>query len=436
MEPNTALTPKAKHLIVISYDAFSEDNWELASRQPNLAKLMKNGAYSNRLRSVYPTLTYVVHTTTATGVYPARHGIHHNNPLQPFVREEDQHWFWFREAIKAPTIYDAVRKAGMSTAGILWPVSGKSSIQYNIPEVKALKGENQALKVLRSGSPLYSIQMELRHGKLRQGIEQPYLDDFTAKCAADTIRRKKPNLLLLHLIDLDDAKHQYGTDSEEVKQVILRMDKRLGEIMQAVEDAGIRDDTVIMVLGDHGQFNVRYKVHLNKLLQAKGLIYEENGERKWRAYFQCGGGSAYLHIRPGDAEAEQLALEAVKAYMEDAASGVEEVYTRDKLDSLHASPATNIMLEARKGYSFDESLDQPLLVDLDAQGIRYATHGYSPDKAGYRCNIVVSGRQIRQDYAFGELEMVDIAPTMGRIMGVEFSHGDGRVLEEIFTEAE
>ncbi|WP_342565650.1 alkaline phosphatase family protein [Paenibacillus sp. FSL R7-0345] len=434
MEPNTALSPKAKHLIVISYDAFSEDNWELASRLPNLGKLMKSGAYSNRLRSVYPTLTYVVHTTTATGVYPSKHGIHHNNPLQPFVPEEDQRWFWFREAVKAPTIYDAVRKAGMSTAGLLWPVSGKSSIQYNIPEIRALKGENQALKVLRSGSPLFCIQMELRHGKIRQGIEQPYLDDFTAKCAVDTIKRKKPNLLMLHLIDLDDAKHQYGTDSEEVKQVILRMDNRLGEIMQAVEDAGIKEDTVMMVLGDHGQFNVRYKVHLNKLLQEKGLIYEENGERKWRAYFQCGGGSAYLHVRPGDTEAEQLALEAVKAYMEDAASGVESLYTKDMLEALHASLLTDIMLEAKKGYSFDESLDQPLVVDLEAKGIRYATHGYSPDKSGYRCNIVVSGSQIRQDYAFGELEMVDIAPTLGRILGVDFSHGDGRVLDEIFAE--
>ncbi|WP_042201587.1 alkaline phosphatase family protein [Paenibacillus camerounensis] len=436
MDSKAAFTPKAKHLIVISYDAFSEDNWDLARRLPNLATLMQSGAYSNRLRSVYPTLTYVVHTTTATGVYPDKHGIHHNNPLQPFVAEEDQHWFWFREAIKVPTIYDAVRKAGMNTAGILWPVSGKSSIQYNIPEIRALKGENQALKVLRSGSPLYCIQMELRHGKIRQGIQQPYLDDFTTKCAVDTIKRKKPNLLMLHLIDLDDAKHQFGTDSEEVKQVILRMDNRLGEIMQAVEAAGIKEDTVIMVLGDHGQFNVRYKVHLNKLLQDKGLIYEENGEMNWRAYFQCGGGSAYLHIRPGDAEAEQLALEAVKAYMEDAASGVDAVYTRDMLDPLHASPVTGVMLEAKKGYSFDESLDQPFIVDLAAHGIRYATHGYSPDKSGYRCNIVVSGRQIRQDFAFGELEMVDIAPTMGRILGVAFGHGDGRVLEEIFADAE
>lgn len=434
MEPTMPRTPKAKHLIVISYDAFSEDNWDMASRLPNLSTLIKQGAHSNRLRSVYPTLTYVVHTTIATGVYPDKHGIHHNNPLQPFVEEEDQRWFWFREAIKVPTIYDAVRRQGMSTAGLLWPVSGKSSIRYNIPEIRALGNENQALKVLRSGSPLYCIRMELKYGRIRQGITQPYLDDFTTRCAVDTIKRNKPNLLMMHLIDLDDAKHMYGTDSDEVKQVILRMDHRLGEIMRAVEDAGIKDDTVIMVLGDHGQFNVRYKLHLNHLLQAKGLIYEEDGMMKWRAYFQCGGGSAYLHIRPGDEEAQQLALGAVEEYMKDTASGIESVYTREELDALHASPATQIMLEARRGFCFDESLDGRLVVDLEAHGIRYATHGYSPDTSGYRCNIVVSGGRVKQDYPIGDIEMVDIAPTMARILGVSFGQGDGRVLEEIFAD--
>lgn len=191
MKSSKEQTAMAKHLIVISYDAFSEDQWEMASRFPNLSKLIKNGAHSNQLKSVYPTLTYVVHTTIATGVYPDKHGIHHNNPFQPFVKEKEQSWFWFRNAIKVPTIYDAAREHNMSTAGILWPVSGKSSIQYNIPEIRAINNENQALKVLKSGSPLYCIEMELKYGRLRKGIEQPYLDDFTTKCAMETIKRKK-----------------------------------------------------------------------------------------------------------------------------------------------------------------------------------------------------------------------------------------------------
>jgi len=432
MKSTTEQTAAAKHLIVISYDAFSEDNWEMASRLPNLAKLMKSGAHTNQLKSVYPTLTYVVHTTIATGVYPAKHGIHHNNPLQPFVKEEEQNWFWFRDAVKVPTIYDAAREHNLSTAGILWPVSGKSSIQYNIPEIRAIKKENQALKVLRSGSPLYCIRMELKFGRVRHGIEQPYLDDFTAKCAVDTIKRKKPNLLMMHMIDLDDAKHAYGTDSEEVRQVILRMDNRLGDIMQAVDEAGIKDDTVILVLGDHGQFNVRYKLHLNNLLQEKGLIFEENGKLSWRAYFQCGGGAAYLHIQPGDDEAEQIALAAIGDYMKSDSSGIESVYAREDLDRLHVGPSTRVMLEAKRGYCFDESLGELTIADLAEQGVKYATHGYSPENSGYRCNFVVSGAKVKKDYPIGPIEMVDIAPTMARILGIEFNPCDGRVLEEIF----
>lgn len=432
MKSNQEQTALAKHLIVISYDAFSEDHWEMASRLPNLSKLIKNGAHSKQLKSVYPTLTYVVHTTIATGVYPDKHGIHHNNPFQPFVKEEEQSWFWFRNAIRVPTIYDAAREQNLSTAGILWPVSGKSSIKYNIPEIRAIKNENQALKILKSGSPLYCIEMELKYGRIRKGIEQPYLDDFSTKCAVDTIKRKKPNLLMIHLIDLDDAKHAHGTSGDKVKQVITRMDHRLGEIMQAVDEAGIMEDTIFLVLGDHGQFNVRYKVHLNNLLQENGLIYEENGQPKWRAYFQCGGGSAYLHIQPGDEEAERLALNVIGEYMKDDSCGIDNIHARDDLDVLHVDSSTKYMLEAKKGYCFDESLNERTIVDLDQEGVTFATHGYSPDKEDYRCNVIISGNKVKNDYPIGELEMVDIAPTMARILGIDFNACDGRPLDEIF----
>ena len=110
--------------------------------------------------------------------------------------------------------------------------------------------------------------------------------------------------MLLHLVDLDDTKHKWGTDGVEIDQVLARMDVRLGKIIQAVDEAGIREDTVFLILGDHGQFNVRYVVRLNKLLEKAGLISQADGKMSWRAYCQSTGGAAYLRVRPGDAEAE------------------------------------------------------------------------------------------------------------------------------------
>ncbi len=418
----------AKHLFVISYDGFSEDNWEMAKSLPNMSRLIKNGAYSTSLRSVYPSLTYVVHSTMVTGVYPDKHGVHHNNPFQPFVAEKNQRWHWFRDSIKVPTVYDVAKEARMCTAGILWPVTGKASIKYNIPEVAAINDENQALKVLRNGNPLFIAGMELKYGRVRRGIEEPYLDDFSTLCAVDTIKRKKPNLLLLHLIDLDDTKHRYGTDSVEVHNVIKRMDKRLGDIMAAAEQAGIVKDTVYLVVGDHGHINVSYKVHLNNLLREHSLIAEKNGNMKWRAYFQAAGGSAYLHIKQGDKDAEKLAIEIIENAIKENKYGIESMYKRNELDRFHVDKSIKYMVEAKKGYSFDDSLSERTVEDLGQQGIKYATHGYLPDKENYRCNLIISGEGIQNDYQLGNIEMVDIAPTIAKILGIRFHNCDGRSL--------
>lgn len=421
-----------KHVIVISYDAFSEDNWEMAKSLPNLSKLIKNGAVSTKLRSVYPTLTYTVHTTIVTGVHSDKHGIFHNNPFQPFVEEKNQIWFWYQDAIKVPTLYDLAKKKGLSTAGLLWPVSGKSSIKYNLPEIHALKNENQSLKVLKGGSPLFCLGLELKYGRYRKGIQQPNLDDFTTLCTVDTIKIKKPNLLLIHLIDLDDAKHSFGTDSKEVKEAILRMDIRLGRIMDAIEDAGIKKDTTLFIIGDHSQINVKYKVALNHLLKEKGLIFEEKGEVKWRACLQSTGGAAYLHIKEGDLEAETVAYTVLKDAMQKGDYGIEHIYSREELDSLHVNKSINTMVEAKSGYSFVDTLKGPMIIDLEEKDIKYATHGYSPDKENYKCVFVASGPLIKENYFLEDIEMVDIAPTIGKILGIEPKNCDGRVLDEIF----
>ncbi len=442
---------KAKHVIVISYDAFSEDQWELAKSLPNLSALIQKGACSSHVKSVYPTLTYVVHATMVTGMYPGRHRVFHNNPFQPFVPENMQHWFWYRNQIKAPTIYDDLKAYGMKSAALLWPTTGKSAINYNIPEIRALGKENQAIKVMKSGSPVYCLQMEKRFGKMRQGIRQPFLDDFTTACAVDTIKRKKPNLFLIHLIDLDDAKHESGTKSDEVEQAVHRMDKRIGDLVTAVKEAGIEKDTVFIVIGDHGQLDVRYKIRLNNLLEKHhllGTVTEENensakktsvGAEKlrvtdnaWKVYVQGAGGAAYLYCRPGENHARELALEVLQAAVHEESLGIERVYTRDEFEKLQIDSDAEAIIEARPGFCFDDSVEMPLIVDLEHLGKRYATHGYLPEKEGYHTNIVLSGECMKEKYTFGPMDMVDLAPTIADILGIEFGPCDGHDRKDLF----
>jgi predicted AlkP superfamily pyrophosphatase or phosphodiesterase len=422
----------AKHVVVISLDAMSESDWDTVSNLPYLSHMIATGSYTNALMSVFPTHTYVVHTSMVTGVHPDKHGITHNHPLQPFVPDKDQDWYWYQNQIKAPTIYDLARKHHMKTAGLMWPVSGKSSIRYNMPELAAVRGENQAWKIIKNGTWTYILGLELRLGKKRKSTKQPDLDDFITECAVDTIKSIKPNLMLIHLCDVDNAKHNYRTDSREVKDAFCRSDKRIGAITQAVEDAGLKKDTAILVLGDHGQFNVDYNVHLNNLLRDAGLIYDDNGKLNWRAYLQTTGGNAYLHIKDGDSEAEKIALQVLEEAMEEGSFGIEAIYDRKKLDELHAPKELKYVVEAKPGCHFHDDLNEETVEDYLRQGKRYATHGYSPDKPGYQCIFMATGPNIKKNHLLRPIEMVDIAPTIARVLGMEFYPCDGRVIEEMF----
>ncbi len=415
-----------KNIILISYDAFSQDNWDYGKNLPNLKKLIENGGYTNKLKSVYPTLTYVVHSTISTGCYPNKHGIYHNTPLQPFVSEENQQWFWNNSNTKVNTVYEEASKHKLKVASLLWPVTAKAKIKYNIPEIKALNKENQAIKVLKNGSILYTLEMELKNGHIRKGIQQPYLDDYTTKCAVNTIKTKNIDLLMVHFIDLDDQKHNYGTNSEEVKKAMERMDKRIGHIIKAVNKSK-KDDTIFIIVGDHGQIDVKHKIKLNKILVDIGLIFEKDGKLEYKAYFQSAGGSAYLHIKNNDPKVEKKVIEAITKIMEDDKWGIDQIIDKTALTNLKASSITNYMIEAKEGYTFIDDIDGN---NIDVNGT-YATHGYLPCKDNYLCNLVISGKDIKNNYFIDNVEMVDIAPTISKLLGFDFKC-DGRVLDEIF----
>jgi predicted AlkP superfamily pyrophosphatase or phosphodiesterase len=420
-----------QHVIVISYDAFSKDNWALAKQQPNLASLIQSGASTTNVVSVYPTLTYVIHSTYVTGVYPNKHGVHHNCLFQPFIAENDQDWHWYRQNIKGTTIYEVAKQQGLTTAGLLWPVSGKSNMDYFIPEMKAVRGENQALKILKNGRKLFTLQMELKYGKIRKGIEQPHLDNFTTQMAVDTIKTKKPNLLLMHLIDLDDQKHIHGTKGEHIKQTIVRMDNRIGDIVNATKVAGTFEQTTFIVVGDHSQLDVQYKVYLNYLFAQEGLIYEVDGKMHWRAYVQGAGGSAFLHVQQNDTIAEQKALEILQKAFASHQFGIEQIYDRTKLDELNVEQKYKYMIEAKIGYCFeDEHLIGPV-IDLHAQGRKYATHGYTPFKENYTSNLIISGPTTKKGETIQKAHVVDIAPTIAHLLKLPFSC-DGNPLLDAF----
>jgi len=89
------------------------------------------------------------------------------------------------------------------------------------------------------------------------------------------------------------------------------------------------------------------------------------------------------------------------------------------------------MLEAREGYCFEDAYDLPLIVDLAAHGNVHATHGYHPDKPSYRSIMVAAGKGIKPNHHFEEASVVDLAPTIAKLLNVPFGPCDGKAIDEI-----
>ena len=62
-------------MIVISLDAVGTEDLPLLKSLPNFGRFWREAAVCERVKSVYPSLTYPAHTTIVTGKYPSGHGI-------------------------------------------------------------------------------------------------------------------------------------------------------------------------------------------------------------------------------------------------------------------------------------------------------------------------------------------------------------------------
>ncbi|GMA69179.1 hypothetical protein GCM10025879_04250 [Leuconostoc litchii] len=157
--------------------------------------------------------------------------------------------------------------------------------------------------------------MNRKFGKYRQGIKQPALDQFITKAAADTIKRKKPDMTAIHLVDMDAHRHKYGVHSKEAYEALQRLDANLGELIKATKEAGIFDKTNFVVLGDHFQIDVENMIHLNQLFAVNGwLTVNDKGliDNSWRVLAKTTDGSTYIYIN--DMSLKNDVYEALKKY--------------------------------------------------------------------------------------------------------------------------
>jgi predicted AlkP superfamily pyrophosphatase or phosphodiesterase len=212
--PTTTTTHPARlteHLLVISVDGLRPDML-LRCRTPHMHELFETGTYTFWARTTPNSITLPSHVSMLTGVSPRKHGIEWNRDL-PLSRPVYPLY---------PTLFGVAKRAGYTTA----MVAGKSKFE--------------------------TLAMPKTLDYLAVSDTKTSKDTDVAGHAAKIIREHRPQVMFVHFPGVDNAGHAKGWGTPDQVQAVEAADKAVGAVLQALNEVGLADETIVILSADHG----------------------------------------------------------------------------------------------------------------------------------------------------------------------------------------
>ncbi len=465
-----------------------------------LARLKNQGAhFTNAYQDHAVTVTAVGHATTLAGRFPRSHGIISNNlgvpdpqarsieggaSASPFrfrgsvlidwmrlanpqsralsvsvkdrsailpIGRAKQQAFWYSSTgsfttsnYYADTLPNWVKhfnaqKLPQQYAGRVWePIRSPSAY----PEPDSGKGQPSVFPHWLSRDAAQAV---------KQLSEFPWIDEINLRFALaglDALKLGKNghrDLLAISLSATDAIGHQYGPDSRELHDQILRLDIALGQFLDSLYARFPADKVVIALTADHGVTSfpemmardsasaARLRVSLTPALTD---VRAELVKRNYPANAIVSEGGLVLFSQ--DLFRDRALRDTIATMFAERARkipGVERVdFTRDipKGDTIN-DPVTRRWLHA-----LPPDVPVPVVVTLRDMHIfgntRSATHG-SPRDRDAHVPIIFLGPQFKAGRYNEFVRTVDIAPTLAFVVGVSPTEPlDGKLLRSALKE--
>ena len=212
---NTLGQKKAKHVIVVGFDGLGAYAIEKAD-MPNLKKMMQEGAFSTHVRTVLPSSSAVNWASMLMGTGPTMHGYTDWGSQTPEIPSAT-----VTQNNRFPSIFTAIKK---------------QNPHAKIGSVYSWGGIGYLLE-----KPILNFDFPTEGNELE-----------TQNKAVELIKNEKPSFLFIHFDQPDGIGHSAGHDSPAYYEELKNVDKRIGAIQNAIQDAGIEKETLLIVLSDHG----------------------------------------------------------------------------------------------------------------------------------------------------------------------------------------
>jgi predicted AlkP superfamily pyrophosphatase or phosphodiesterase len=404
------------HVLLISIDGLLPSTYMRPAppAAPTLRKLAADGTVADGVVGVLPTVTFPSHTTIITGVHPAAHGIIDNRIVDAEARSRGG-WFWYAKEIRVPTLITAARARNLTTAAVNWPVTIASDAHYLVPEFERSPHPEarQMLDALSTPGLLHAVEISRE-----RPLPWPLNDEARTDIARYVLKTHRPQLTVLHLLATDGAQHEHGPGSPEAHKAVEGVDREVARIVQTLEESGLRRNTVVAIVSDHGFLPYERVLHPNALFKQEGLltVNAAGAITGWQAYFHSSGGSGYVYLNDSSAPLRERVASILARLKANPDAGIENLWSAPDLVKFGAHPHASFGLDVKNGWYTGGGHDT-LVVRTDR--VR-GGHGFMPARRELHASLILNGPGIPRGN-LGVVRMTQIAPTLARMLGVSLS---------------
>jgi arylsulfatase A-like enzyme len=426
-----------RHVLIVCIDGFAAYLLnDPKAPVANLRKLAKNGAVAEGgMRVSNPSVTWPNHTSIVSGVRPEKHGVLANGVLvrgaagvPVFVDPKKEQ----ADLVRVATLFDLAHAQGLTTAEVNWPCTRSSkSFDDSLPDAPEqikfmtprLRDELISQNVLADATD-----------KTFMANSPPGRDLIWTETARHILLKRKPNLMAVHLLNVDSTHHAEGAQSPAGYTANAYADMCLGRIVAAVDEAGIRDKTTIIVVADHGFTLTPKAIRPNVVLRQNDFLTAGTSGKITEARVHVvpeGGIGLVYFIDPGLSPADQKRVETLLAGTE----GVAEVLAPTKFAEYglphprEYPQAPNLVIVAKDGYAVTGSAEGEAAIATSTEArFSAGSHGFISKEKKMNAVCVLSGAGIKPGVSLQDVENIDLAPTIAKILDIQNLSPDGHLL--------
>lgn len=230
------------------------------------------------LREVVPAVTCTAQASILTGKPPDGHGIVGNGWLFRDTREV-RFWQQSNALLQAEPIYVTARRLArqrgetFTTAKLFWWFNQGAAVDYSVtPKPHYGADGNKVFGITGSPDGL-TERLEADLGSFpfhtfwgpNAGLP---CTAWIARCAAEVLKSKRPDLSLVYLPHLDYEPQRKGPSGCDMARLVRELDDACEPLLDAARALGAR----VWVVSEYGHCDVTRAVPLNRVLRKAGLL--------------------------------------------------------------------------------------------------------------------------------------------------------------------